>query len=459
MRLERALSYLVSAPLMSVRRRNVELSPKRRGSSDEDSQPYLRELGYELVSAPQRIQFQLNAAEPVHRWSFYVQGFSASFVQGILDRYRSVYRVPHVLDPFAGSGTVLVQAKMNGYPSWGVELNPFLHFLCDTKLNSWMVSPSRLLYAAERVLCSDTLVDPPTFLRLESQFKQSVLHDLRRIKGGIDTLVCVDNDDKYVKNLLLLAFASILVDSSNLKRSPCLGYARNKEVQDDAAARLFSKKINQITEDLLHCHSCFGEEVMHTPSEVILGDSSQEIPDMEYDLVITSPPYMNGMDYAINYKIELAWLGFVKSHSDIKLLKDKMVACDNISRRTISSFVSNCTYTSPFIERIKDRIHDNISRRGGYRRLDMPAIVHKYFDDMYRVMYKVIQKVKRGGRVVMVVGDSLIADVYIPTDLLLARMCEELGLSVERLEKARERRSGQVRSYRLRETIITMKKG
>jgi len=49
--------------------------------------------------------------------------------------------------------------------------------------------------------------------------------------------------------------------------------------------------------------------------------------------------------------------------------------------------------------------------------------------------------------------------VYVPTDLILARIGQELGLTIERLERARVRRSGQIRSYRLRETIITLRKG
>ena len=56
----------------------------------------------------------------------------------------------------------------------------------------------------------------------------------------------------------------------------------------------------------------------------------------------------------------------------------------------------------------------------------------------------------------MVVGDSLIADVYVPTDLLIAKMGVDLGLGIEKVEKARDRRSGQIRSYTLRESIITL---
>jgi hypothetical protein len=48
--------------------------------------------------------------------------------------------------------------------------------------------------------------------------------------------------------------------------------------------------------------------------------------------------------------------------------------------------------------------------------------------------------------------------VYVPTDLLIAKIGLDLGLDVEKIEKARERRSGQIRSYKLRESIITLVK-
>ena len=86
----------------------------------------------------------------------------------------------------------------------------------------------------------------------------------------------------------------------------------------------------------------------------------------------------------------------------------------------------------------------------------MPYIVHKYFDDMYKVMKNVVSSLRSRGRFVLVVGDSLIADVYVPTDLLIARIGLDLGLKIEKIEKARERRSGQIRSYKLRESIITL---
>ena len=165
------------------------------------------------------------------------------------------------------------------------------------------------------------------------------------------------------------------------------------------------------------------------------------------------------MDYVINYKIEMAWLGFAENQVKLKSLKNDMVVCDNVSKSLIRNFSEESQkYTNEWIENIKSDITDGIKRRGSYRRMDMPNIVHKYFDDMFRVMSKVYKAMNNGGRFILVVGDSLIADVYVPTDLLIARIGKDIGFNVESIEKARERRSGQIRSYKLRETIITLKK-
>jgi len=57
-----------------------------------------------------------------------------------------------------------------------------------------------------------------------------------------------------------------------------------------------------------------------------------------------------------------------------------------------------------------------------------------------------------------VVGDSLLAGAYVPGDLILARLGASLGFSIESVEIARSRRSGQRRSFVLRESIVTLRK-
>lgn len=438
---------------MDIRKKNILSSPKFGGSCDIDSKPYLRELGIEIVESRQPIQFTSNFGEHVHRWAPYIQGFSSSFVQSILDQYKDDYASPVVLDPFAGCGTVLTQSKLNGYKSIGTELNPLLQFIANAKVNSWDVSPE-LLNETFSSIPKNLRTPAPEFLKSENQFNKGVLRNLELLKGGIDSI----STETKVKNLILLAFSSILIDCSNLKRTPCLGYWKGKKVPDNAPWILIEHKIQDICKDLEGLQVKYKKNIF-VESKVLLANAMEYKHKHLFDLIITSPPYMNGLDYVMNYKIEMAWLGFTKEAKDAKKVKDSLVVCDNVSKGLIKTFAQlNSKYTNSWIEEIKANIEENIKRRGNYRRNDMPYIVHKYFDDMYKVMSVVTKSLRANARFILVVGDSLIADVYVPTDLLLAKIGIELGLTIEKVEKARNRRSGQVRNYKLRETIITLKK-
>ena len=442
---------------LDARKLNILKSPKKGGSCSIDSAPYLKELGIEIVENGQPIQFTSNINEHIHRWAPYVQGFSAVFVQSIFDRYKKQYKNPVILDPFAGCGTVLVQSKLNGFKSAGTELNPLLQFIAQTKLNCWDIPVGHLLktYGSMR---KDCISPAPSFLKSMSHFRQPVLHNLEHINGGIQCLRASTDRQKKIKDLLKLAFSAILVDCSNLKRSPCLGYFKNKWVDDSAPFVLFNQKVYEIADDLNLIQRDY-KDFIGTETKVILANAMDYKHSGKFDLVITSPPYMNGLDYVMNYKIEMGWLGFAASQKELKTVKDAMVVCDNVSKGLIKRFsATSSKYTNNWLEDIKGNIEKSIVKRGAYRRNDMPGIVEKYFDDLFKVMKNIVSGIKSGGRFILVVGDSLIADVYVPTDLLLARIGADLGLDIERIEKARERRSGQIRSYRLRESIVILRK-
>lgn len=435
---------------ISRRKHNVLNSPKQGGDAIADSTKYLDELNVSIDDDIQPIQYTQNMKQLVHRWAPYVQGFSSDFVQNMFEKYKKTYKNPRVLDPFSGCGTVPVQAKLNGLTSFGVEINPLMHYINNVKLSSWDIDPNHLVKIYEQLDYSH-LAAYPEFLKTNKQFDPSILDSLRKIKGAIEK-IARDADKLREVDLLWVAFCSILIDSSNLKRSPCLGYAK-KNNDADTPYRLFGQKIQQIVEDLRVLQHQYRKNIK-TKAHIELANSLEYDYSDKYDLVITSPPYMNGMDYVINYKIEMAWLGFAENQKSLKQLKNSMVVCDNVSRNLIAEH--EYLYTNHWIENVKKSIEHRIMQRGAYRRVDMPRIVHKYFDDMYKVFQRVVPALQPNGRFILVVGDSLIADTYIPTDLFLAKIGEDLGLKIESIAKARDRRSGQIRSYKLRETIITL---
>lgn len=420
------------------------------------------EYGVSIVRNEMPITFNHNINNFIHRWSPYIQGFSSSFVDNVIENHLGINQTTltnfnksredlNILDPFSGSGTVLVSSKLHNINSIGVELNPLLHFTSKVK-NEWNVNVQEL----ERQLNNlkwdfDPSIVPPRFLQTEKQFRDDILLDLRRLKENIISI----QDDK-TRDLFMLAFSSILITVSNLTRAPCLGYKKNKNIPENAVRTHFKSKISHIISDLKQVQrlktTAYSDSVLANSKDYVYEDES-------IDLAITSPPYASGMDYVINYKIEMAWLDFITNHKEAKELKDDMVVCDNVSRDVPRKFKSlKSKYCDPWLDEIIENLEQKMIERPKYRRLDMPIIVHKYFDDLYQVLARVYDGLKENGTFSLVIGDSLMADVYVPTDLIIAKAGESIGFNIESVTIARDRRSGQRRDFKLRESITVLKK-
>src|SRR5438552_12141090 len=69
-----------------------------------------------------------------HEWYRFVLSFPPHLVRHYLNLFK-VDKYQHVLDPFCGAGTTLVECKKLGIPSVGIEANPMAHFASETKLD------------------------------------------------------------------------------------------------------------------------------------------------------------------------------------------------------------------------------------------------------------------------------------------------------------------------------------
>ncbi len=419
---------------------------------------YTEAFGREFGVAPERfygsIQFNPNERLPVHRWWSYVQGFSAEFVEGVLVE-NAIGPTSTVLDPFAGSGTVPVVARLAGAASVGIELMPIAAFVARAK-QVWSVRAASLRESARSVLQNEghpPTLSPPFLKETRRQFPPDVLRSLLRIKEDLWGL-----PDDPRRTLLTLCFAGILVEASHLKRSPCLGYAKKTGLNAGTPYALFRDRVETVAADLEALSGRAGP--VGPEARIVQGNAKEALlPPESIDLAITSPPYVNGLDYVNNYKIELAWLDLVRSYEELRGLRSALVACDNVSRTLIGEHrPSLATTREPWLTGIAAGIQARIARKTGYRRGDMAGVVTKYFDDLGLVLAQVYDALRPGSRFVVVNGDSFIAGTYVPGDLLFARLAHRQGFDVERFQVARVRRSGQRRSFRLRESILTLRK-
>ena len=413
---------------------------------------FAREDGIALGRYAGPITFRSNESLPVHRWWPYVQGYSAEFVAKVVAD-ADLPRGATVLDPFAGSGTTLVEARRAGARALGTELLAPAVLAARVK-TTFELEPRALARTAERVLtrARERPVGELPFLReTRRQFDPEALRDLTRLRDALPM------GGGPVSEALRLAFGRILIPSSRLHRSPCLGYGPRRARSSALPFDRFHEAVSEMAADLAVLE---GERRRWgPPAEVADRDArSAGWRPRSVALAVTSPPYVNGMDYVMNYKVDLAWLGYARSYADLAAIRRAQVACDNLPRREAAPYLDTSAVRDPWLGEILARIRENLARKGSYRRNDVHAIVHRYFADLRPVLAGVYRALAPGGRFVVVVGDSLLAGTYVPGDLLLARLGAAQGFRIASVEVARRRRSGQRRSFELRESIVTLER-
>ena len=130
------------------------------------------------------------------------------------------------------------------------------------------------------------------------------------------------------------------------------------------------------------------------------------------DLVLTSPPYLNAIDYMRCSKFSLVWMG----HSIKKLRNIRSVSvgtevglCEDADIRSILSSLN---------------VRSNLAARE-------LAILTRYVYDMRQIVEETARVMSDGGRAVYVMGENTIRGTFIPNSRIVSRIARETGLSVK----------------------------
>jgi SAM-dependent methyltransferase len=403
---------------------------------------------------------QANELTPVHRWFRFKESFSPAFVRRIVgEAAHETGNGVRLLDPFCGVGTTLLAAQNNNgiaVSATGIEYNPFIHFVAQTKAHWMRLDPAALIAAGERALAV-----PPTGISLPQT--TSILsercvsrHVARRLVAIREHIM--SHAGEGTRSGLLLGVAAAIESLSRTRKDGRALRLVHRARPDVGAALRFRWGV--MADDLLFMQAT---RASLTPPLVLRGDGRAPsalglLPD-SYDLILTSPPYPNNIDYTEVYKLELWLLDLVRSPSEFLELRRHTLRSHPTIVRKEPAMEFLAEVQSGSLRKLLWPLIERTSRmRKGWR----ARLLLGYFEDLYQSLREYLVLLRPGGRGVFVVGNSLHGGsenpYLIPTDLILAELGRRCGFELTDITVARGLRRRLASNHFLRESVVTLRK-
>jgi DNA modification methylase len=370
---------------------------------------------------------------PIHRWANFIAGYTPEFVSECA-RDAGLNRGDVVLDPFAGLGTTLTQALLDGFSAVGYEPNPFFHELATAKIMAatGRISPGKVFAVLESTTeyggsLSEMFGDDALkFLK-----KMFADNDFRMLTGARRAESLVPNADRSLFRLVV----------SRIMEAVCLSRTDGvyKAPTTRKIAKLFRLALAELRREVLS--DC--QDVLPKPdltAELILGPASRlgESPPSTASLCITSPPYLNNFDYAEMTRMDLYFWGYARSWSEItqrvrsQMIVNTTTAPSDLKRKHLKFAAKLPEAEREFLAPIVARLRERREAKAGKK--DYFALVYPYFAQLLEVFQGCHRVLRPGSPIHVIIGDSYLYGVHMPAGDICRRLMEFAGFdSVEQV--------------------------
>ena len=379
-----------------------------------------------------------------NRYTHYLFRYPAKFhppiVRALLKRYSAKHQT--ILDPFCGSGTLLVEALIANRSAVGIDVDPVATFVSRVKTRP--ISTTKLQYSSDQLmkklnllarpdddytklmfvdisdeefsgLIEDESLFIPSIPNILHWFRRYVLIDLARIHKTIEAS---DLPPEH-KNVFLLCFASVLRNVSNADPVPVSGLEVTSHMRTkNERGRLinpfnsFSRKLKRALRDIEQFSNAVRPR--HQEVLVICEDVTHLSPGSlpPVDVVITSPPYHNAVDYYRRHTLEMYWLNLVRHQADRLELLPKYIGRSNVRKRH-PYVVSNLTL-SPLANEWEQLLRAETPRR---------AIDFRHYIIAMNKCFSILSETLiPGSPAIFILGRSTWGGREIPTDSLFEEL-------------------------------------
>lgn len=354
--------------------------------------------------------YNMNKFSPIHP-------FPARMASDIaLERLKELEPDSLILDPMTGSGTVLRMASEMGHRGAGFDLDPLAVLM--TRVWTTPLDSDELIRLGDLVVKTAESISEPrldwidgcqeTRAFIEFWFENRQIAPLRRLSFVLKG-ICAPYGDALRLALSRIIItkergASVARDTSHSR--PHRTFFGN----DYDVMRGYKSSVRRLA-DRLASDRLKGAVVAN------VGDARNMsiVPHNAVDAIITSPPYLNAIDYLRGHKLALVWLG--ANIPEIRLLRSISIGAE---RKPGGNVCEMCDEVLGHFKSLKKLPKREI------------GIVTGYVNDLIRLYSEFDRVLKRSGKIVAVVGDSCLKGVPIPNARLNALVATALGFKTGR---------------------------
>lgn len=326
-----------------------------------------------------------------------------------------------VLDPMVGSGTTVAMARLLGYQAIGYDTDPLAVLLAGAWTSDVdrhvIVDLAERLVRRARARARELRVSEAYPLGADDETRQFVRYwfdnTVRRHLTALAEEIRTVND-AAVRGLLWCAFSRlIIVKSHGASLAMDVAHSRPHKVYQRAPVKPldhFAKAVRVIA-----LRAPF-DGTQDLPEAFVRRGDARALPaaDASVEMVITSPPYLNAIDYLRGHKFSLIWMG----HSISEL---RAIRATNVGTEVSTKVQGQQMHIQRALEEMCEL--ERVSRR-------TLGMLRRYCGDMDRVMAETARVLVQGGRAVLVVGDSTLRGVFIRNSRAIAILGRHHGLEL-----------------------------
>lgn len=416
--------------------------------------------------APSSRQTTNGIGDGIFGWYHFIQDFTGQFA---LEWLKQLCKSgDKIWEPFSGSGTTLVAAKLLGYNSTGYDISPFMVDVARVKTD-WSLDTSTIeqyLNSVLNKLSTSKASEPEIGLRINwdeynhqiDTNKSSYLSDKKmskwiapRVAVRFQELLKVieEINNSQIKRFLRLAAASILIPASNMTFRPNICYETRPHIDYPVVQSFKERALGMISD-----YRSLTADEYSASTEVSIGDA-RYIGPQTADLIFTSPPYPNDMEYVHQTRLELLLLEYINSTQELTKLKKKMISSSVKLVYRSNEWQRKYGLEIPGVKDIYVPIKETLKGRNwGW---DAAEMIAQYFGGMRIVFKNWASILAPGGIVAIVIGDSAFNGVKVPSDKLLAEAASMEGLSLDSIDVFRTRWNTK-HGIELRESVVILQK-